>query len=816
MTIKTKLTLNVVIVIIIVAAVATTSIVAMEFVKSRLHDLTQRSTPFQMRTVEFQRAIQGATADLTKVSAARTRDEFNGYKAEAEKSLEDVQSAQTALQALAGDTKIEAYGALSSIASELFTVSEGRLRANEDAVAARKAIGDRLREATARLKELDKKTKELQGSTSTSYSKSMTATTDVSGRVRDFEATKLIMKDLQLGLLQLVQSQTKKGVLISQGKCNSDIKKVQESAIMKRAPLMAADVKIVAEKFPNLVKAQMAVAGQAGADTAARDALVNEITDKMNAVVLYLDQEGVVATDNLASETRKQNSYFGNSTLATTIMAANSELLSLGLNAQGLSERLFSASNVKDVAAVEGDLNRVFSRIAEVEAELGASLKKLGARGETQLLLNAQGALNSVHTGITAHGGVVMKIRNRLEMEAKASAAMEKLREIVLQQAEKGKQTVSVAQVDQEKAISTVNRMATFSTMIIGAIGGGAILFGILFGVWIYRSVSRPLHKLLEVSHAVAGGDLAVHIDTTNNDEVGQVQMAMAEMVKNLREMFAKIKDATGSLASSSEELSATATALQRGSEEQTSRIDQSSTAMSEMTQSTVEVVQNSRDTSDAAEKMKLLANEGKGAMYVTGDELNRFAASVKATADRVESLGQQSEQITEIVTLISDIADQTNLLALNAAIEAARAGEQGRGFAVVADNVKLLAERTSEATNNIYETVKAMQESVKASIALMQEERASVDRVQEQVQQTLQAMDEITAYVERVTGMVQRIAVAAKDQSSSTEDVSRNIEGIFTIARELRTSFTDIKSSSGMLSHLASDLDTMVGWFKL
>ena len=816
MTIKTKLTLNVIIVILIVAGVAITSIIGMGFVKSRLQDLTQRSTPFQMRTVEFQRAIQGATADLIKVSASRNRNEYKTFVAEAEKSLADVRTDQNSLQALSGDSMIEAYGELSGIADEISTVTDGRLKADEDALTANRSITEKLREATGRLKELDARIKGLQASTSTSYTRSVAETRDVSGRVRSIESLKLTLKDFQLGFMEVLKAQSRKGVLIAQGKCNAAISKSLQNDLLKSSPNLAADIKQMNARVPEFIKAQTAVAGQAGGNTSGRDALASEITDKLNAIILAVEQEGAMASDNFSVETRKQSSYFSSSTLATSVMAGNSELLSLGLNVEGLATRLFTAADGKEVDAIEGELNRVFSRIDTVRGGLARSLSGLNARREAAILHNAEGALSAIRGLLFVKDGVISKIRNRLDMEIKATAATGKLRDIVLRQAEKGKQTVTVAQGDQEKAITAVNRMVRFSTALIGAIGLGAVLFGIIFGVWVYRSISRPLNQLLSVSQDVAKGDLAVRIDTQNRDEVGRVQSAMAEMVGNLRGMVGKIKGATDSLASSSEELSATAVALERGSEEQTARIDQSATAMTQMTQTTVEVARNSTDTSDAASRMKAIAEQGKEAMHLTVRELDRFADSVKEAAAKVESLGSQSEEISNVVTLINDIADQTNLLALNAAIEAARAGEQGRGFAVVADNVRQLAERTTTATGDIYRTVRAMQASVGASVSFMQDERVSVERVQDQVKQTLSSIDEIVAYVEKVADMVQRIAVAAEEQSSTSEGVSGNMDGIAAIARELRSSFADIRNSSGGLSHLATELNAMVGWFKV
>lgn len=816
MTIKTKLTLNVIIVILIVAGVSVSSIIGMGFVKRHLQDLTQRSTPFQIRTVEFQRAIQGATADLIKVAAARSSKDYHSFRQEAEKSLAEVQEGEKALLSLSSDSQVEAHQQLGSIAAELFTVSEGRLKADEDALTANRTISDRLRVATERLKELDAKIKGLQSSTSTSYSKSVGATKDVSGRVRDVELLKLTLKDFQLGFLEVLKAQSKKGVLISQGKCNAAVNKALQNEMLKSSPAIAADLKALNGRVQAFIKEQNAVVGQPAADTTARDALAGEVTEKLNSMVMTIEQEGTLATDRLSMETGKQNSYFDNTSLATTVMAGNSELLVLGVTVEGLTSRLFAVSSEKEVDLIESDLNRVFSRIDAVKGGLAKALPRLNARREAALLTGATAALNDIRGLLFVKDGVVAKIRHRLTMEAKATSAMGKLREIVLQQSEKGKQTVSVAQVDQEKAIGKVNKVVRFSTLVIGSIGVGAVIFGILFGFWVYRSISRPLGELQQVSRAVAGGDLTVDIDSSNKDEVGNVQSAMAEMVHNLRGMVGKIKGATDSLAHSSEDLSATAISLEKGSEEQTSRIDQSAAAMTEMTQTTVEVAHNSTDTSDAAMKMRNIAEQGKAAMQQTALELDRFADSVKEAAAKVESLGQQSEEISTVVTLIHDVADQTNLLALNAAIEAARAGEQGRGFAVVADNVRQLAEKTSHATSEISQTVKTMQASVKSSVSFMQDERHAVARVQVQVQQTLGAIEEIVNYVEQVADMVQRIAVAAEEQSSTSEDVSRNMEGIAVIARDLRNSFGDIKSSASGLTHLATDLNSMVGWFKV
>jgi methyl-accepting chemotaxis protein len=285
-------------------------------------------------------------------------------------------------------------------------------------------------------------------------------------------------------------------------------------------------------------------------------------------------------------------------------------------------------------------------------------------------------------------------------------------------------------------------------------------------------------------------------------------------MIDNLSGIVGRIKTSTGTLASNSQELSATAVSVEKGSYEQTLQIEQSATAMTEMSQVTLEVAKNASDTSDAAQHMKSLALQGRETMHVTVTELRRFADTVKESAEKVESLGHKSEEINHVVVMIKEIADQTNLLALNAAIEAARAGDMGRGFAVVADNVKQLAGRTAVATEDIGHNVKNMQAEVTASVAYMQAERESVNVVLEHVGSTLTSIDSIVEDVEKVADMVQRIAVATEQQSTTSEEVSRMVETIAGVTRQLNVSVGEIKRISGDLAGLATDLNSTAGWF--
>ncbi|NTU60448.1 MAG: hypothetical protein HGA98_05260 [Deltaproteobacteria bacterium] len=283
-----------------------------------------------------------------------------------------------------------------------------------------------------------------------------------------------------------------------------------------------------------------------------------------------------------------------------------------------------------------------------------------------------------------------------------------------------------------------------------------------------------------------------------------------------MKAIVEKIRAATGSLASSSEELSATARALDDGSRTQSEQVERSAVAMTEMSQTNGEVARNAEETSDAAKSMEKIALQGRDIAHGSGAVLGRFVEAVNDSSSQIELLGKRSEEVHGIVDLIREIADQTNLLALNAAIEAARAGEQGRGFAVVADNVRQLAEKSITAANDVAGVIDKMQKEIRASVSSMKSQKGFVGEVSGQVEETLRAIDSIVTYVGNVTERVDRIAVAVGQQSSASREVSANMEHVSVVTRGLLLSSSEMKDTAGSLSEIAFALNDTMKWFKV
>lgn len=319
---------------------------------------------------------------------------------------------------------------------------------------------------------------------------------------------------------------------------------------------------------------------------------------------------------------------------------------------------------------------------------------------------------------------------------------------------------------------------------------------------------------IANATRMIANGELSIGLgsDThTNGGVIGD----MERMSVKLKEVVVHVKQSAENVATKSQGLSATSDDLSTGSKDLSSQIDQVVTAMTEVSQTIMDMAKNAAQAAEASQNASLTASKGKQIVDTTAADMSGIASTVQAASDTIQELGKSSAQIGEIVAVINGIADQTNLLALNAAIEAARAGEQGRGFAVVADEVRKLAERTGQATKDIAERIASIQAAAGDSVGAMQKGNAEVERGVALAKEASAALDTIVTASTNAMDMVQRIAAATEQQSSATEEVTQSMESISNIIKRVSSSAGHIQSSAGDLAGLSSELKSMVAWFK-
>ncbi len=330
------------------------------------------------------------------------------------------------------------------------------------------------------------------------------------------------------------------------------------------------------------------------------------------------------------------------------------------------------------------------------------------------------------------------------------------------------------------------------------------------------RRVFAPLDHVVAAAEELSKGVLTARVEIKAKNEIGTLAESFNRMIENVRGMITQINSTAGTLSVSSEQLKTTADDLYKGTQELNLQTDQVVTAMTQVSQTNMDVAKNASSAADAAKDSSGTAVQGKTVIDATTNSMEKISETVNVAATTIEELGKSSAQIGEIVSVINGIADQTNLLALNAAIEAARAGEQGRGFAVVADEVRKLAERTGQATKDIADRINSIQTAAAESVDAMRKGAGEVNKGVEQAKEASMSLGSIVQVSTVSMDMVQRIAAATEEQSAASEEVTQNMESISGITKRATASTVSIKQSSDELAQQTAKLREMTTWFKI
>ncbi|WP_168206089.1 methyl-accepting chemotaxis protein [Geobacter sp. FeAm09] len=351
----------------------------------------------------------------------------------------------------------------------------------------------------------------------------------------------------------------------------------------------------------------------------------------------------------------------------------------------------------------------------------------------------------------------------------------------------------------------------------IATFGIIALVFSIVTAFFITRGIIAPLQQCVGVADRIAEGDLTVTIRVDEGgSETSHLMRSMENMTARMRDAIRRVSATAVLVTNAARELRATSHTMVAGTDEVASQATTVAAAGEEMAATSLDIAANCSAAAQSSRRANELATSGAAIVQGTVDGMARISEQVRATAHTVESLGSRSDQIGTIVGTIEDIADQTNLLALNAAIEAARAGEQGRGFAVVADEVRALAERTTRATREIGEMIKAIQGETRQAVNSMEEGVGEVERGTGEASRSGRALEDILNQINEVTGQVNQIATAAEEQSSTSREISNNMHKITDIIRETARETHTTSQAADQLTRLSDELGALVGLFKV
>ena len=369
-----------------------------------------------------------------------------------------------------------------------------------------------------------------------------------------------------------------------------------------------------------------------------------------------------------------------------------------------------------------------------------------------------------------------------------------------------------IAQQQFEHSVkqASILRIVALATVSLG------VLLAILMGAIIGRSINRGVASLETSAAKLAEGDLTVKVPTTGKDELSRVGASFNQMAHHFSELIGQVNAASVLVNQHADSLSQSSSQVAQSSRQQSQRATEAAGSVEQFNNAFKEIAATSENIVSAVKNARDLSKHGDTVVANVVKGIEKVAKTVNASVEVIADLGQRSNQIGQILTVIKDIADQTNLLALNAAIEAARAGEQGRGFAVVADEVRKLAERTTAATSEISSMVGVIQEDTGRAVNTM---RQSSDDVQQGVSlanQAGQALQDIASSVEQVADMIGRIASATHEQSGASEALTQSVEEIAHVADENSRAIEHAATASQELVDCSQNLQQIVSRFRL
>ena len=365
---------------------------------------------------------------------------------------------------------------------------------------------------------------------------------------------------------------------------------------------------------------------------------------------------------------------------------------------------------------------------------------------------------------------------------------------------------------DRADETTATRRTTTLLSSVLG------LALCVVAAVFMPGLITRPLRDIISRLKDIAegDGDLTARLDSDRKDELGELAQAFNEFMEKLQALIQQTASAVHQLSNQATQMSDVADETKAAITKQQLGTDQIATAVEEMSATVQEIARNAAVAADAAREADNETQQGRRIVTRTVDEIGSLASEVEKAAEVIQCLEAGSRDIGTVLDVIRGIAEQTNLLALNAAIEAARAGEQGRGFAVVADEVRSLAQRTQESTQEIRGIIERLQSESSKAVHVMDESRKRANSTVAEAANAGGALDAISSSITSMSDMNVQIASAVEQQRATAEEISRNIQAISDLAGQTADNAGRAASSSGDLADLAGQLQRLVGQFRV
>ena len=368
------------------------------------------------------------------------------------------------------------------------------------------------------------------------------------------------------------------------------------------------------------------------------------------------------------------------------------------------------------------------------------------------------------------------------------------------------------------KTVEDSNDAANNALVTGLALSGVSILIIVLISASIVLLITRNLNTMLESLKDIASGegDLTKRIVQNSDDEIGALIHWFNQFMDKLHNSIENVVNSIDPLTRLSTDLRDMTTKTAEITDEQSLATDEVTRSVDEMFSSVQNVAKNASSAADAAREADAEAKAGRAVVTQSVESINDLASEVERAATVIGKLEADTENVGTILDVIKGIAEQTNLLALNAAIEAARAGEQGRGFAVVADEVRTLASRTQDSTQEIQRVIEELQSAARSAAEVMSHSQEQANSSVDQAAKTDLSLATITEKVGSITSMNTEIAAATGEQEKVSNSIKTNVEGIRSNANKAVKNVQEVEQASESLAEISNNLRKITGQFRV